>query len=172
MPPLVLVLLHLTLNVHLRLCSAQQTGCDLGYINIQMMAIIQPACCNDGGTCSSGVPETCSAGCAAAFLPFTARCGTTISAITLIHDSDDQLADLARRCQQQAGAGSSNTYAHEPPPPAGLALAPLGSTPAAVATGPCASDLSYINIQMMAVVQPACCDDGCASGLPTTCSAK
>ena len=51
--------------------------------------------------------------CAAAFLPFVARCGTSISAVTLMRDSDPELAALAVACGGAGGGG----YPPPPPPP-------------------------------------------------------
>lgn len=97
------------------------------------------ACSHSCNACTGlncrGLPSQCSDGCAAALLPLVNECGTELSALTMLRDTDAELEHLANACRAPSG----------------------GSTATVPASG---CDVGTINVQMISHVQPACCDDG------------
>eukprot|EP01046_Picozoa_sp_COSAG06_P033737 COSAG06_NODE_3468_length_5299_cov_16.617885_4_plen_466_part_00 len=92
------------------------TPCDLqGFA--EDVALVDAACCDDGGSCGSGVPTTCDVQCALAFRPFYDRC----SAILAV-----QIDTLSTAAYDQLYATCST----------GLPVEPLLRTAAACAAAP------------------------------------
>ena len=76
-------------------------------------ATVTSTCC-EGADCSTGVPTSCTAGCAPVFLDFMESCGTLISAIPGMSQPYTQLQSQCRAVERGVdGAGTA--------PPAGVA---------------------------------------------------
>ena len=54
--------------------------CDLQFFT-RDVELVDTSCCDDGVSCSGGVPTTCDAKCALRFLPFFDRCSAVLSAL-------------------------------------------------------------------------------------------